>query len=236
MNRLDNETNACYLRVYDIVEYVHEEKPHEPYDEECIWWLSISNRERYNKYRLLLEVQSDYPTLDKIDFTKYYSLYNINDRYNIIDQIYKIGFYNDLMNMIDHKSITINVIDGSITKSTHSDNKNNSHHNDTCHLRIYDIAKYHEGNEYFNPLDDECIWWLTIGNETRCINYRILLDMKIDVSILHELDFKKYLNPFSVNGEYNIINSAHKLTIYRNIMNILIPNEIITDVIEHYYY
>ena len=99
---------------------------------------------------------------------------------------------------------------------------------DSRPLRIYDITDYEEGDKILDPLNRECIWWVSANNK-KSNEYRLLLDVEVVSSMHARMDMKDYYNKHRLNGKQNTVNQFCKYGIYNYIMKHLKPKKVVED-------
>ena len=109
-NCVRTKINTRYLRIYDITEYDEDEEKLDPFDEDCIWWVSANERKPLPDDLILLEIQVVSSMHARMDIKEYYNRATINHRRNTVRQDYKNNIYNYFIKTLQPKSISIDRI------------------------------------------------------------------------------------------------------------------------------
>lgn len=231
----------CYLRIYELNNRIEEgeQRDIDPFDEESVWWLVADVGKHYSNHHILFEAITDSSIMCNMDITNYLNT-GEHEYCSIVNQSDKIGLYHYVMNIMDHDSIMVNEIDKStvaeIIDIPNSSEIGKMNISETRYVRIYDLTKYRNGECHLNPNHDDCVWWLTIGNEPRYVNYRILLEIQVSTSTLDSFDFNDYINHFTVCGETNTIKQEYRLEMYYKLMKYIEPKVVFINELEEYFY
>ena len=109
-NCVRTKINTRYLRIYDITDYDEDEEKLNPFDRDCIWWVSANERKSLSDDLLLLEIQVISSMHARMDNKEYYNRATINHRRNTVRQDSKNNIYDYFINILKPKSIVIDRI------------------------------------------------------------------------------------------------------------------------------